>query len=416
MDRREFCRRAVAGAVGTAALPGLAAARNDPPIGRVNVRDHFEVNFFDVDLAEGYTEYEYDVEGTIPGYTDGRSPEEILFWPNAWDKSREDVNRRFPNYVDSLERAGYDGPSVVFEWPSDDPAYLWLVTAEKARRAGRKFGQFLQDYRRQNPETTIRVVGFSLGSTVALSAGGSLHDRGWDGEVDQLALLGAATGDEELSLDGEYGPGCRAVYGEVDSFYKTDDSTLSRQFAIVERNGALGTAGIEGPPPENYEEHQVDWVDGHDLYWSYERGCIRSVVAEWTDDDARAGSDPSASGPVETPVDEPEVDSFEGSLSGDGDSETHFHEFARDDDGLDRVVIEVTTPLSVDFDCYVAVTGRRATREDYDFRSHSSDPGERIHLDADEVDADAELSLTVASYRGSGEYWVAIREYPATGS
>jgi len=413
MKRREFCKRTLAGAAGVASLAGTSQAAEEPPIGRVNTRDHFEITWYlDVRLANGYAPYEYETSGRIPGYTDDQSPDEILFWPNAWDKSRADVNRRFPKYVESLRQAGYDGPCVVFEWPSEDPAVLWRVTAEKARMAGRKFGEFLRNYRQRNPETTIHVVGFSLGSEVATSAAADLHERGWDGEIDDLALLGAATQDQKLSGSGDFGPGCEAVYGGIDNFYKTDDDTLSNQFKVGEFDGALGTEGIEGRPPENYEEHQVDWVDAHDYYWSHEKGCIRSVVAEWNDDDdSRVGTDPRASGPVDTPLAEPAVDSFEGSLSGPGDSSTHAHEFDLEDPR--RVVVEVTTPLDVDYDIYVAADGRDPGRDDHDFRSRTSDPGEWLELGPGEFDPEKELSLTVSAYEGRGEYWVQVREYPA---
>jgi hypothetical protein len=255
------------------------------------VRDHFNVNaFLQTSLAEGHTEYGFDTQGTIPGFNTEESPDEILIWPNAWNKPPEAITRRFPKYQNSLARAGFDGQSIVFEWNSDDSLVpgiwqenivLWRVTTYKATQVGKKLGQFLKEYRAQNPDTTIRMTGFSLGAKVALSALKSLDDRGWDGQIDSLALMGGAVQNDTISLEGKYGPSCEAILGELDNFYKTDDSALDAMFTVAGGNQAAGRTGINGTPPANYEGHQVNYVDAHDFYWSYEKGCIDAVVDEW---------------------------------------------------------------------------------------------------------------------------------------
>jgi hypothetical protein len=378
----------------------------------VTARDHFDVSpFLQTSLADGYTEYGFETEGEIPGYQTGDSPEELLVFPNAWDKARADVDRRFPKYQNSLAQAGYDHPSIVFEWSSQDNPALWKVTVEKGRLAGKKLGQFLKEYRARNPETTIRMIGFSLGATVALSAIESLYDRGWRGTIDSLALLGASTEDGTIALEGKYGPACETILGEVDNFYKTDDELLSGAFTVAELDDAFGTVGIEGTPPANYEEHQVDWVDGHDYYWSYEKGCIRSVVAEWADDDrTESGTDPAASGSADTPVTEPTVDSFEASMETPNYLEAHRHQFALEEH--DRIVVELTEPPAAEYTLSIREGTEPLSAVDPRITVESTSEGSVATVPAGTFDPSERFWIMVESDEHTGRYSLQVREYP----
>jgi hypothetical protein len=382
----------------------------------VTARGHFEVSpLLQTRLADGYTEYGFETQGEIPGYTTAGSPEELLVFPNAWDKSKADVDRRFPKYQESLAQAGYEHPSIVFEWSSKDNPALWKVTVEKGRLAGKKLGQFLREYRARNPTTTIRMIGFSLGATVALSAIKSLYDRGWNGEIDSLALLGASTEDGTIGLEGEYGQACESILGEVDNFYKTDDELLSGAFAFAELDDAFGTVGVEGTPPANYEEHQVDWVTGHDLYWDYEKGCIRSVVAEWADDDSIIpGSDPAASGSADTPVAEPTVNSFENTISTPYDLQANEHQYQLEE--LDRIVVELTDPAGADYDLRIRNGTDPLSRVDPRVQVRSTATGSVATVPAETFDRGKRFWIMVESDDRTGRYSIQVREYPAGGN
>jgi hypothetical protein len=241
-------------------------------------------------LRDEYGKYEYDTEGTIPGYDTSESPDELCMFVHGWLQEEDDVAKRFPEQQAALRAAGFDGPIISFSWDSGSPLPGWWIAAEYARRSGHKLGQFLKDYRERNPTTSIRVIGFSLGAMAAAPAGQSLYDRGWDGQIDSLALIGAALGDETLAAGGKYGLGCGNIYETVDNFYKTDDQTLSYLFKAVEFNGAIGTKGVQGEPSCNYEDHRVDYVESHSDYWTYEDGCIDAVVGEWESGTERAAT------------------------------------------------------------------------------------------------------------------------------
>lgn len=402
MNRRTFCKRALAGVAGATALSGTSAA-TDADFARVTTRGHLDVNWLgQTYLKDAYTKYEYETMGEIPGHHTGESPDEICVFVHGWLQDREDVNGRFPRQKAALQKAGFDGPVIVFDWDSGSPRAGWWIAAEYARRNGHKLGQFLKDYRERNPETTVRVVGFSLGAMVTAPAGQSLYDRGWDGEIDSMAFIGGAVGDQTVAVDGKYGPGCATVYGEVDNFYKTDDFTLSNQYKIAETNGAIGTEGIEGEPPENYEEHDVSYVTAHGNYWKYDEGCVREMVAEWKDDDSTLeGSDSATGGPVENASVESER--FEGSLDGAGDGASHSLSLP----GNAPATLDLAGPEDADFDLYATVDGREPSERDHDYRSRSLGADETLELTEREV-GDGALTVLVHSYRGSGEYVLAV--------
>jgi hypothetical protein len=284
MNRRSLLRTGAAVAGGSLFSVSSAGADEEDSWASVSVYDHFEVSpLLQTSVADGYTEYGYDVTGPLPGYQEGPSPEAVLVIPNAWWVLPEWFRGRIDSYRQNLELAGYDGAIIPFEWESADNPALWRVTAEKARLAGKKLGAFLEEYRTRNPETEIRLLGHSLAAEVVLAAIGSLEDRGWEGQLQSISLLGASVDHSAPSLDGEYGDALAERVDQVDNFHKTDDNALA-VYPAAAFDTALGRTGIDGPAPENYTDHRVDYVSGHDAYWSYEDGCMGAVVDQWGDD------------------------------------------------------------------------------------------------------------------------------------
>lgn len=283
MNRRSFIRAGAALGTGTLLSASVAGTEQDDTWGSVSVRGHFDVTpFLQTRVADDHTEYGYDVTGPLAGFQDGPSPESVLVIPNAWWVLPEWFRGRIDTYRQNLELAGYDSPIIPFEWESADNPALWRVTAEKARLAGKKLGAFLAEYRNRNPQTRIRLLGHSLAAEVVLAAIGSLADRGWEGQIQSLSLLGASVDHTAPAMDGKYGEALAEYAGRVDNFHKTDDTALA-VYPAAAFDAALGREGIDGQAPENYTDHRVDYVTEHDAYWSYEDGCMDAVVGQWDD-------------------------------------------------------------------------------------------------------------------------------------
>lgn len=287
MERRRFLGTVAASAVGLAAA-GTTAANTDAGgvPGYVSTRGHFDIAWGEEYRTDGHDETGYDVEGTIPGLS-GSAPDELVVMVHGYNQTpaeaREDI---IEPAAAGFAAAGYDGPVVGYTWDSNFSNLQWWDTVEIAEQNGPKLAAFCRDYARRNPETTLRLVGHSLGAEVVLNAVDELDGWGVHDAVDTVTTLGAAVNDEAPSLDWEpfeatYGEEIERSVGRFDNFYNTSDETLTGTYEFAEWDTALGAEGIEEAPPANYVDHDVSYVAGHETYFLTDGGCTDAVVDTW---------------------------------------------------------------------------------------------------------------------------------------
>ena len=287
MERRDFLGTVAAGAAGLATASTASAEKESGDVsGIVSTRDHFDIAWGEEYLTDGHTETDYDVDGTVPGLSGG-SPNELVVMIHGFSQTpteaREDI---IAPAADGFASAGYDGPVVGYSWDSDFPTLKWWEVVDIAERNGEKLAAFCRDYAAASPDTTLRVVGHSLGAEIVLRAIEALDDSGDHDVLDSVTMLGAAVDDEAPTVDFEpfedtYGDEIERVVGRFDNFYKTDDGTLTGQYEFAEFDDALGASGIENHAPENYADHDVSYVDGHETYFLDDGGCADAVVDTW---------------------------------------------------------------------------------------------------------------------------------------
>jgi pimeloyl-ACP methyl ester carboxylesterase len=278
--RREFCLGLGAGVFGRAVGTAGAADLESGGIPTVRTRGHFDIGFGGVSRQAGVSAISYETGGSIPGLDQG-CPDELVVSvhgfqataPQARGSARE-VNR-------GLSAAGFDGTVVNFSWDADFGFWQWWPTEEIARRNGPKLAAFTRDLLSACPGTRVRYVAHSLGATVVLSALETLARDGSRERVASVSLLGAAVDDDDASLDGQYGADIRSQAGQVDNFRNPNDSVLNWAFGAAEFDGALGSHGIQGPAPRNYEDHAVPGVPSHNAYTDPREGVLDRVVANW---------------------------------------------------------------------------------------------------------------------------------------
>jgi hypothetical protein len=306
MQRRRFVRTIATGGASVFAIGNVGAGSPDedaganaseragdgdgsvpvePIPGYVSTRGHFWVGSGNDFLADGRDETGYEIEGTIPGYS-GVSPDELVVVVHGFTHTETTANTVFGRAAAGLDAAGYDGQVVGFSWDADGPSYQWWPIDDVATRNGPKLGLFLLDYANMAPDTTVRVVGHSLGTRVVLEAMQALHDWGFEGTIDSVTLLGAAVSDRSIAigeswLDVPYGPALDAQVDRVDNFWKSTDEVLNSYFEWAEWDAALGSHGTAGSPPGDYADQRVDHVDGHTTYYEHDAGCTEAVVDEW---------------------------------------------------------------------------------------------------------------------------------------
>jgi pimeloyl-ACP methyl ester carboxylesterase len=295
MRRRQFCLAIAAGGASISTLgsagatsSGAEAAENPrekPVAGYVSTRGHFDVRCGTDFLASEHTETDYELERTIPGWN-GDAPDELVVMVHGFKNDEASSVETFRQAAAAFEANGYDGPVVGFSWDADGTTYQWWPIDDVATRNGPKLALFLLDYATLSPDTTVHLVGHSLGARVVLEAMQALHDWDFEATIDTVDLLGAAVSDRSIVI-GEswladpYGPALEARAGDVNNYWQADDEVLDSYYQWAEWEAALGSHGVAGTPPENYADHRVDYVDEHLSYYYADGGCVGAVTEKW---------------------------------------------------------------------------------------------------------------------------------------
>lgn len=287
IDRRQFLRSAAtatAVGVGGAAASGTAAVNHgtvasDSDYPRVTTRGHFDIHWwYGVQLTDGHTDTDYATAGTIPG-VDTAAPAELVVSVHGWQNDADEAIGHFQDTSEALSANGYDAPVVGFSYDADTDVDDWWNAVEIADRNGPKLAAFLAGYADQNPHTTLRLVGHSLGAKVTLSTVETLNEWGLTDVVDSATLLGGAADATSVGLGGGYGNDIQAAVGRFDNFWKSDDQVLQWLYSSAEGMRAVGEVGCWGTQPANYTDHNVDYVTDHSSYNEVGDGCMAEVVA-----------------------------------------------------------------------------------------------------------------------------------------
>ncbi|WP_135826158.1 DUF726 domain-containing protein [Halorussus ruber] len=287
---RRAVLRGTAVAAGLAGFAGSASAfsGDDGDISgswdfpRATTRGHFDIHWWYGDqLTDGHTATDYDTVGDIPGWNTSSSPDEIMVSVHGWRNAPEDAPDHFATVKRSLRNNGYDAPVVGFSWDSDTSTDNWWPTTDIAERNGPKLANFLTDYAAQNPDTSVRINGHSLGARVVTECIKALNTWGVRDLLDSATLLGGAADNDSVAWDGEYGDDIAAAVGQFDNYWKSDDDVLNWAYSTGEFDSAVGEEGAEGDTPSNYADHNVDYVPDHFSYHEPGDGCMAEVVAEF---------------------------------------------------------------------------------------------------------------------------------------
>jgi hypothetical protein len=254
-------------------------------------------------LNTGHNPIEYNASN-IPGLQINDCPpqKEIAiyihgFLVNGISLGSENATEIFDRARLSLNNTGYDVTLIGFNWDSDiKNGKAWEVTKDVAKSNGLKLAQFILDFKKDCPQTDVRLIAHSLGSRIVLSSLDALHqNQDWNNNnltIASVHLLGAAVDNEEVSKnpwdivkdatnDEAYKninifameepitlKGVKTSFGEAiedearsfSNLYSSKDDSLEWFYPIMEGNDtALGQTGAEYgiSLPTNYKERDV---------------------------------------------------------------------------------------------------------------------------------------------------------------
>ncbi|MFP8958614.1 DUF726 domain-containing protein [Natrialbaceae archaeon A-CW3] len=285
VSRRTVLRGVGASAVGLGGLvlassPAQAGKKDscdDPPMWypRVTTRGHFDTTWWgSVYITDGNDATNYDLAGDpIPGL-DGSTPDELLIHAHGWNNDLEGGVCSVSEAGFTFDLEGYEHPVIGYTWDAD---YGWYNATSIAEQNGAKLAHFLIAYRAQNPGVTLRLCCHSLGARVVLSAIDTLAQWGHHDVVESATLLGGAADNDSPSLEGTYGSAIESTVGRLDNFWMNDDAVLDWAYTTAEWGTAIGASTIDGTPPANYADHNVDYVPDHFSHYKPD-GCLHEVI------------------------------------------------------------------------------------------------------------------------------------------
>jgi esterase/lipase superfamily enzyme len=282
LDRRDVLRTAAASA-GTTVLPGVAVASDQQNC--TTTEDPF-------DGCEGASApsdfpylYDHDDDGTDEQFgTWPSNPSELVFFVHGYQSqsTQNGVNQAYAAKL-AAEHNGYAQPFAAVCWDSDT---TWSTAKRRAEDEGRRLGEFLLDYMADHPDTTIRLLGHSLGNRVVVYCLRTLTNNG--AAVDSAAALGGAIdADSVIVEDGtdqsEFDEEIESAAAQYNNYHKTDDQVLNVDYEAAEGEEAVGEVGANGgTTPSNYTDHDVTRaVCNHCTYHKTNKGCMGEVVRNW---------------------------------------------------------------------------------------------------------------------------------------
>jgi len=165
-----------------------------------------------------------------------------------------------------LRRLGYVHPVVGFSYDSNTTGAHLMKHAKHALSVGQKIakkngtnlGKFIEDFKKTNPKTKIRLMGHSLGSQVILSTLEYLARKKENiGIVEGVYFFGASITDDVPSSK-RYGKILQSVVrSKIVNHYAPKDEVLNWANSKKFVRGPLGLNGATGKPVAKYRQKLV---------------------------------------------------------------------------------------------------------------------------------------------------------------
>jgi pimeloyl-ACP methyl ester carboxylesterase len=221
--------------------------------------------------------------------------EEVVFFLHGWLEAFTGgaVNQSVA-LQEALAQNGKDVPVVAAKWPANSPN--WFGQKDVSEQAGADLGGYLTDYTDANPDTTIRVVGHSLGGRGVYAM---LDSAQYDTTVQSVSALGAAVNPVTVCDDGRFGAAIADGAEEVYNYHSEGDDIVCTIYDIPEGPSGVGCSGSDCPTgffglddgqPDNYTDVDVTGtVENHCDYFRPDVGCVDLVVNDWSDPDDDGG-------------------------------------------------------------------------------------------------------------------------------
>lgn len=233
--------------------------------------DHVDTDFWgSVHITDGNTSDNYETIGDeFP-----EAPDELLVHCHGWQNDADCGKQRLNETRAAYDEQEYDGFVTGLVW---DSSYAWWNAKEIADKNAVKLANFLTDFKDENPETTIRLQGHSLGARVVAETMFQLDEELAHDVVTSVIFMAGAIENHSVSMDGRYGSAIENAAQHAENFWMEDDTILDWAFTTYEASKAIGNDGCDGPKPDNYTDHHIQLAD-HSDHYKPDDGIIEEVI------------------------------------------------------------------------------------------------------------------------------------------
>ena len=254
---------ALAGAVGLHTLTGSGLADDD--------------EIMELDLRDG-----------VPDVSDAPQDEdEVIFNVHGYSASSVSVSEA-ETLQTTLRDLDNQETVTAVTWDASGGAGSALANA---RSQGGVFADWMDQYLDENPGTTIRILGHSMGGIVTFEFLSSANGRFTIANAD---VIGSYEESDAPCEGSEFHDAIDDASESTNNYYSTNDG--------IARLGD-GPADCSGDAlPENYSDVDVsDSVGGHVSYKS-SSGCVQAIIDNYVDGVDRGEGGTSTPTPTETPA------------------------------------------------------------------------------------------------------------------
>jgi esterase/lipase superfamily enzyme len=201
---------------------------------------------------------------------------EITIMIHGLRNNKKDAANKFAIAQRRLKQLGYKHPVLGFSYDSNTKgAHLKKYELKAlrvgemiARKNGKNLSQFIMDFKKQHPQTKIRLIGHSLGSTVIQSTILNLARKQKNKNIiEGVHFFGASIQSDSLNPK-KYGNAFqKIVRSKVTNYYSPWDEVLKYANDKYQIINPLGLYGAKGKTISTY--HQIKLKPKNHRFVSY---------------------------------------------------------------------------------------------------------------------------------------------------
>ncbi|AGB31881.1 hypothetical protein C488_06620 [Natrinema pellirubrum DSM 15624] len=211
---------------------------------------------------------EVDFRYGTPSIDDApQNEDEVVFNVHGYTGSSASVSEA-ATFQQTARDLGYTETVTAVTW--DDSGLPWSAEAS-ARDTGDAFAAWLGDYTNANPNTTIRILGHSMGGIVQME---TLAAIGGAFTVETADSIGSYEVDDAPCESGDFYDAIESSAGAVHNYYSTNDSIARLGSGPADCGGWFS----DGETASNYADVDVsDAVPDHTSY-KESSGCVSAII------------------------------------------------------------------------------------------------------------------------------------------